>query len=357
VNRSVRVRLAGCAILVLLLTSTACGTPRPRIEGAGATFPATLYFDWIHSFTRTADPDFGVDYQSIGSGGGITQFLQQTVDWGTSERYLRDSDLADAEAARGCPAIQVPVVFGAVVIAFADPALDGLVLDAATLSAIFRREITRYDDPRIVTLNPDRDLPARGIIPVHRSDGSGTTSVFTTWLTDEDPVWADELGAGVEVSWPAGTVGGPGNEGVTANLQQSPGGLGYVNQSYATVLELPQARVVNADGNAVSPTPAATSAGLRDLDIPADYQFDILGVGGDGYPILGTVWNFFWECGYDGSTAEELRTFWTWAMTEGDTAAIELGYTPLPPELKQRVLADIARIGRGSAARIGRGSR
>lgn len=359
-NRSVRARLAGCAILVLLLTnaaSAACATPQPRIEGAGATFPATLYFDWIHSFTRTADPGFGVDYQSIGSGGGITQFLQQTVDWGTSERYLRDPDLADARDARGCPAIQLPVVFGAVVIAFADPALDGLVLDAATLSAIFRREITRFDDPVIAALNPDRELPAREIIPVHRSDGSGTTSVFTTWLADEDPVWAGELGAGVEVSWPSGTVGAPGNEGVTANLQQSPGGLGYVNQSYATVLELPQARVINSDGNAVYPTPEATSAGLRDLDIPEDYQFDILGVGGDGYPILGTVWNFFWECGYDASTAEDLRTFWSWAMTEGDAAAVELGYTPLPPELKQRVLSDLGRIGRDLAAQPGQGSR
>jgi phosphate transport system substrate-binding protein len=347
VTHTVRAGMASVAALVLALTLGACASTQDRIEGAGATFPGTLYLDWIHSFTRDEEPAFVIDYQNIGSGGGITQFLQQTVDWGSSERYLRDSDLADAAQVRGCPAIQVPVVFGAVVIAFSDPALDGLVLDAETISAIFRREITRYDDPRIADLNPGRDLPAREIIAVHRSDGSGTTSVFTTWLADEDPVWAEELGAGVEVGWPAGTVGGPGNEGVTINIRQSPGGLGYVNQSFAQVLELPQASIVNADGHPVYPTAETTSAGLEDLDIPDSYQFDILGIGGDGYPILGTVWNFFWECGYDDGTAEALRAFWRWAMTDGDAAAVELGYTPLPPELKERVLADIDRIGRG----------
>jgi phosphate transport system substrate-binding protein len=324
---------------------TGCATPRERIEGAGATFPTPLYLDWIHLFTREGGGDFLVDYQSIGSGGGITQFLQQTVDWGTSERYLRDSDLADAEAARGCPAVQVPVVFGAVVIAFADPALDGLVLDAAAVSGIFRREITHYRDPRIVALNPGRELPDRDLIPVHRSDGSGTTSVFTTWLADEDPVWARELGSGTEVAWPAGTVGGPGNEGVAVNIQQHPGGLGYLNQSYAEVLDLPVARIVNADGHAAYPTRGAATAGLDGLRIPDSFQFDILGIGGEGYPILGTVWNFFWECGYPDRTAELLREFWTWTLAEGDESAVELGYVPLTPELKQRVAAALDRIG------------
>jgi phosphate transport system substrate-binding protein len=124
--------------------------------------------------------------------------------------------------------VQVPITFGAVVIAFADPQLDGLVLDAEVISGIFRRTITRYQDPRIAALNPGRDLPDQEIIPVHRSDGSGTTSVFTTWLADEDEQWAGELGAGIEVSWPAGTIGGPGNEGVAANLSQSPGGLDHI---------------------------------------------------------------------------------------------------------------------------------
>lgn len=342
---ALRGALAGLAALVLAAPLAGCATPRDRIEGAGATFPTPLYLDWIHQFTRDAEAEFLVDYQSIGSGGGITQFLEQTVDWGSSERYLRDSDLADAEQARGCPALQVPTVFGAVVLAFGDAQLDGLVLDAETISAIFRREITRFDDPRIAELNPDYDLPDRAIIPVHRSDGSGTTSVFTTWLADEDQAWADELGSGVEVAWPSGTVGGPGNEGVTANIQQNPGAIGYVNQSYSMVLDLPQATVVNADGNPVYPTPEATRAGIGQAEIPDDFQFDILGVGGDGYPIAGTVWNFFWECGYEPDTAAQLRRFWSWALANGDEAAVDLGYTPLPPALKERAQAAIDRIG------------
>lgn len=340
-----RTLVAAVAVTTSAAVLAGCATPRDRIEGAGATFPTPLYQDWIHFHEQETDAEFLVDYQSIGSGGGITQFLEQTVDWGTSERYLRDSDLADAQAARGCPAIQVPVVFGAVVIAFSDPQLDGLVLAPETISAIFRREITEYRDPRIAELNPDRELPDREIIPVHRSDGSGTTSVFATWLAHNDPVWERELGSGIEVNWPSGTVGGPGNEGVTANIQQNPGGMGYVNQSYAMVEDLPQAAVVNADGNPVYPTPDATVAGLDDIDIPDDFQFDILGVGGQGYPILGTVWNFFWECGYQGRTAQQLRAFWSWAVREGDESAVALGYTPLSPALKERVLAAMERIG------------
>lgn len=337
---------SGVAVAVALVLVSSCASGRDRLEGAGATFPAPLYQDWIHSYASTVNSEVTIDYQSIGSGGGITQFLGETVDWGTSERYLRDSDLADAEATRGCPAIQVPMLYGAVVIAFADERFDGLVLDAAAISAIFRREITTFADPRLKALNPSWDLPDLEIIPVHRSDGSGTTSVFTTWLADEDPAWAAQLGSGVEVNWPAGTVGAPGNEGVTANITQNPGGLGYLNQSYAQVQELPQARVINSAGNPVYPTPAATSAGVEGLDVPAGFQFDVLGVGGEGYPVIGAVWNFFWECGYPDRTAAQLRDFWTWALEEGDQAAIELGYTPLSPTLRERVLAEISRIGR-----------
>lgn len=336
---------AAVTVTGLGLALTGCAPGENRIEGAGATFPTPLYQDWIHSYAVGVDSELTIDYQSIGSGGGITQFMEGTVDWGTSERYLRDADLAEAQRLRGCPAIQVPVVYGAVVIAFADEQLDGLVLDAEVISAIFRREIVNYRDPRIAALNPGRELPDREIIPVHRSDGSGTTSVFTTWLSDEDGSWADQLGSGVDVNWPAGTVGGPGNEGVAANISQNPGGLGYLNQSYAQVLDLPQAAVVNADGNPVYPTLESTTAGLADLEIPDDFQFDILGVGGEGYPIAGTVWNFFWECGYAPDTADQLREFWTWTAEHGDEAAVALGYAPLDAELKRRVLTAMDRIG------------
>lgn len=327
------------------------GSLRGRIEGAGATFPNTLFVDWLFDYSDSrsdvaAQSGVQVDYQSIGSGGGIEQFLRGTVDWGSSERYLRDEDLAVAEENRGCEAIQVPTVFGSVVIGFQDDSLDGLVLDAEVLSAIYRREVTNFSDERIQALNPDWDLPDQDIIPVHRSDGSGTTSVFTTWLEDEDEPWAEDYGSGTEVSWARGTLGGDGNEGVSAMIEQNPGGLGYVNQSYATVLDMAQARVVNSDGNAVEPTVEATTEAIEGIDIPDSFQFDVLGVGGDGYPITGTVWNFFYTCGYDRRTAELLKDFWTWTTqtAEGDELALRLAYAPLGETMKQRVLEALERI-------------
>lgn len=323
------------------------GTLSGRISGAGATFPTPWYQDLIFDYSGDVQPDVSIDYQSIGSGGGIEQFLQDTVDWGTSERYLREDDLQAAVDNRGCEAIQVPMVYGSVVIAFSDDQFDELVLDAETISAIFRREIINFNDDRLAALNPGFDLPNLDIIPVHRSDGSGTTSVFTTWLEDEDATWADELGSGTEVDWPAGTVGGQGNEGVTAGINQNPGGLGYVNQAYAIENQMPQARVINADGNEIYPTLEATTAAIEALEIPDSFQFDILGVGGDGYPITGTVWNFFYTCGYSGNTAELLIDFWTWATQtpEGDELALTLGYAPLGASLKERVATALQRIG------------
>lgn len=316
-----------------------------EIVGAGATFPTPVFQDWIFVY-GDEQPEVSINYQSIGSGGGIEQFLSDTVDWGTSERYLRDEDLAEAEGNRDCEAIQVPIVYGSVVIAFNDDSLDEMILDAEAIARIFDRDITNYADPYLQELNPDMDLPDLDIVPVHRSDGSGTTSVFTTWLEDEDEKWAEDYGSGTEVDWAAGTLGGQGNEGVTAGIQQNPGGLGYVNQSYALENDLPQARVINADRNAVYPTLEATTEAIEGLEIPDDFQFDILGVGGDGYPITGTVWNFFYTCGYDDDVADMLKDFWLWATQseEADEIALELHYAPLGQSLKERVADALERI-------------
>ncbi|MGY6500429.1 MAG: phosphate ABC transporter substrate-binding protein PstS [Acidimicrobiales bacterium] len=320
------------------------------IEGAGASFPNPVFQEYQFEYSGSVQPGVTVNYNSIGSGGGIEQFLLQNVDFGSSERYLRDDDLEEAESGRGCPAIQFPVLFGAVTIAFGDEQFADLVLDAETIAAIFQREITNYNDPAIAALNPDFDLPDLEIIPVHRSDGSGTTSVFTTYLDwaagdgsndfdgDEASNWT--LGSGTEVQWPSGTIGGQGNEGVTAGIQQNEGGLGYVNQAYAIVNDLPTAQIVNSDGNAVSATLEATTEALEVLEVPDSFQFDILGVGGQGFPIVGANWIFTYECGYDENTAEILIDYWTWA-TQSETAmnlAMDLGYAPLGEGLRARVL-------------------
>jgi phosphate transport system substrate-binding protein len=318
------------------------GGPSGSLDGAGATFPTPLFEDWIFTYQGDVNPNASINYQSIGSGGGIEQFLSQTVDFGSSERNLSDEDLDLAAEERGCEPIEIPVVFGAVTIAYDEPGLDGLVLSGDVIADIFERRITKWNDPAIAELNPDLELPDKDLIPVHRSDGSGTTSVFTKYLDADTDTWT--LGEGTEVQWPAGTVGGEGNEGVSAGITQNEGGIGYINQAYALELGLQTASVINSDGNAIEPTLDATTAALDNVDVPADFRFDILGVGGDGYPIAGTNWIFAWECGYEDATAELLKDFWTWAVEDGNDYALDLGYAPLSDGLKPQVLEAIERI-------------
>jgi phosphate transport system substrate-binding protein len=326
-------------------TETDSAQPAGSLVGAGATFVNPIFVDWIlDGYQANVNPNADINYQSIGSGGGIEQFLLETVDFGASERYLRDDTLAEAEETRGCPAIQFPIVFGSVTIAFNDEQFDGLILDGTTIGDIFERRITKYDDPAIQELNPDRDLPDMDIIPVHRSDGSGTTSVFTTYLDLDRSVEGWTLGNGTEVQWPAGTIGGQGNEGVAAAIQQNPGALGYLNQAYVLEQGFPQAQVINADGKPITATLEATTEAAEEAEVPDNFQFDILDIGGDGFPITGTAWVFVWECGYDETTEALLKDFWTWAVTEGGPYAEDLGYAPMGPSLQERVLEAIDRI-------------
>jgi phosphate transport system substrate-binding protein len=326
-------------------TETDGDQPAGSLVGAGATFVNPIFVDWIlDGYQANVNPNADINYQSIGSGGGIEQFLLETVDFGASERYLRDDTLAEAEETRGCPAIQFPIVFGSVTIAFNDEQFDGLILDGTTIGDIFERRITKYDDPAIQELNPDRDLPDMDIIPVHRSDGSGTTSVFTTYLDLDRSVEGWTLGNGTEVQWPAGTIGGQGNEGVAAAIQQNPGALGYLNQAYVLEQGFPQAQVINADGKPITATLEATTEAAEEAEVPDNFQFDILDIGGEGFPITGTAWVFVWECGYDETTEALLKDFWTWAVTEGGPYAEDLGYAPMGPGLQERVLEAIDRI-------------
>jgi phosphate transport system substrate-binding protein len=333
------------------------------ITGAGATFPNPVFQEYQFVYSGWRQQRVIVNYQSIGSGGGIEQFLLQNIDFGSSERYLDDEALALARANRGCDAIQVPVLFGAVTIAFGDPQFDGLNLTAEVIADIFQRKIVNYSDPRLQALNPDRVLPDLDIIPVHRSDGSGTTSVFTTYLEwavgdgsngrgaesrfgsgSEGNNW--RLGSGTEVQWPSGTIGGQGNEGVTAGIKQNVGGLGYVNQAYALANGLPMAKIRNSDGNFVSATIPATIEAIATVDIPDSFQFDILGVGGNGFPIAGTNWVFVWKCGYDEDTAAILKDYLTWTTTseEAKNLAARLGYATLSDNLKARVARALEQI-------------
>jgi phosphate transport system substrate-binding protein len=310
--------------------------------GAGATFPEPLYLEWIGAY-REVQSGVSINYQGVGSGGGVEQFIAQTTDFGGSDAFLTDDEVADAEAARSCDTLHVPTVFGAVAVAYNLPDVEGLVLDSDALAAIFLGEITTYDDPAIVALNPDLDLPSTDIVVAHRSDGSGTSSIFTTYLDDVSSDWSSQVGAGKEVEWPTG-VGGQGNDGVAAAIQQNEGGLGYVELSFAIENDLPVASMMNADGNAIEPSLESTSAAAGGIEIPEDLRFNLLGVGGDGYPIAGATWVLAYTCGYDEAKAEALKDFLTWAITDADDIAESLLYSPIAGDLEQAALANIELI-------------
>ena len=322
------------------------GMQSGELLGAGASFPAPIYLEWIAEYTGNVQPDVSINYQSIGSGGGVEQFIGQQTDFGASDAFLTDEELADASDARGCEPVHIPTVFGAVALGYNLEGVDNLTLSGPVLADIFLGNITSWDDPAIADLNPDLGLPSEDIIVAHRSDGSGTTSIFTTYLSDVSEQWAGEVGKGKEVEWPApNSVGGEKNDGVAAQIQQNPGAVGYIELSYAITNNIPVAEMVNADGNAIAPTLESTAAAADGITIPDDLRFNILGVGGQGYPITGATWILAWTCGYEDSTAANLKDFLTWDLTQGDDLAQELLYSPLPDSLQARALEKVDMIG------------
>jgi phosphate transport system substrate-binding protein len=320
-----------------------------ELTGAGATFPAPLYQDWTFVYQGEVQPGVTINYQSIGSGGGIEQFLSDTVDWGTSERYLRDEDLEEAADNRGCEAIQVPIVYGSVVIAFNDPALDGMVLDAKAISDIFRREITSFSDPYLQDLNPDMDLPDLDIIPVHRSDGSGTTNVWTNYLTRVSDEWRSRVGYATSVNWPTG-IGGNGNEGVAGMVQNTMGAIGYNSLSYALLNNMSYGSVINQSGNTIEPGFAATSEAAN-IDLPEDTRILFTNTPAEyGYPIAGFAWMLVYENLEQNNAirnrraAEELVRFLIWCITDGQNLSEELGYAKLSDAAVERSMNMIRQL-------------
>lgn len=347
-------------LLLLVFFATACGgggtagdpqaAPKPRggaegglearLVGAGATFPEPLYLDWIAEYTEGVQPSVRINYQGIGSGGGIQQFIAQNVQFAGSDAFLKDSEIQAATEARGCPPVHIPTVFGAVAVPYNIPGVQSLTLDGPTLARIFLGEITNFRDPAITQLNPGVSLPDQRLTVVHRSDSSGTTSVFTTYLADVSPAWNQRVGKGKEVQWPTG-IGGQGNDGVTAAVRQTPGAIGYVELSYVIENQLAAADMVNKDGNAVTPTLESTAAAADGIAIPDDLRFDVLGVGGEGYPIVGATWIVAYTCNYSENEAAALKDFLTWALQQGDATARTLSYAPIPDPLQERALEKV----------------
>jgi len=334
--RTLRLCLSSLVAFALLAGCARQGTHPPAqpgagavsLNGAGATFPYPLYSKWFSEY-HTANPQVQISYQSIGSGGGIQALKNRTVDFGASDAPLSDEEMRAMPA----PVVHIPTVAGAVVVAYRLPGLTRpLRLDGAVLATIYLGQIKRWNDPKLAALNPEVNLPDLAIAVAHRSDGSGTTYLFTNYLAAISSEWVKAVGAGKSVNWPVG-VGGKGNEGVAGTVKQLPGAIGYVELAYAKQNALSYAELRNAADKFVAPTVASTTAAAAGAveQMKGDVRVSIVNSPApDAYPISGFTYLLVYRDQSDKTKGEVLTKFLGWAMKEGQQSAEPLGYAPLP---------------------------
>ena len=308
------------------------------LTGAGATFPNPIYTKWFDAYSRQTG--VRINYQSIGSGGGIRQFTEGTVDFGATDGPMSDEQIAAVQG----NAVHIPTVLGAVVITYnlRELAQTRLKLDGATIADIFLGKITKWNDQRIGALNPGLTLPNRDILVVHRSDGSGTSFIFTDYLSKVSPEWKQKVGAATSVNWPVG-LGGKGNEGVTQQVKQNDGTVGYVELIYAMSNGLPSADVRNSTGNFVEPSLNSVTAAAAGVNLPADTDFRISITNPSGaaaYPIASFTWLLVKPRNSDAEKGKTIKAFLTWMISpEAQRMASDLHYAPLPMPVIERVQA------------------
>ncbi|MEP7072444.1 MAG: phosphate ABC transporter substrate-binding protein PstS [Verrucomicrobiota bacterium] len=328
-------------LLACLLLSgvAATASAQQTINGAGATFPYPIYSKWFDAYAKV-DPSVRFNYQSIGSGGGQKQILAQTVDFGASDGPMSDDNLAKAPG----KLLHIPTVAGAVVITYNLEGNPALKLDGETISGIYLGTIKKWNDPKIVALNAGVSLPDADIVVVHRSDGSGTTFIFTDYLSKVSPDWKSKVGNNTSVNWPAG-LGGKGNEGVSGQVKQTPNSIGYVELIYAIQNKMKYADLKNADGNFATASLDSVTAALATAQIPDDFRFSMTNAPGkDSYPIAGATWFLVYEQQKDATKGKKLVEFLKWAEKDGEKMAKDLDYAPLPAALQERVLQRINEI-------------
>jgi len=319
------------------------------LQGAGATFPAPLYQTWFETYSGLY-PNIQIDYQAVGSGAGIKAITQQTVDFGATDAAMKDEEITALPS--GTTILHVPTALGAVVLIYNLPGVTTLNLDAQNVADIFLGNITTWNDPKIAANNPGVTLPATPILVVHRSDGSGTTNAFTTYLATVSPDWKDKVGAGKEVAWPTG-IGAKGNDGVAGGVQQNEGGIGYVELNYASQAQIPSANLKNADGNFVPGTTAGVTAAAEAVaaDFPADarQQPIINGAGAETYPIASYTYLLVYQDQKDLAKGQALVSLIAWMLTDGQAAEESLGYAPLPAPVQEKALASLHTITSGGS--------
>jgi len=321
-----------------------CPGEATALNGAGATFPAVIYSKWIDEYNRLTGVQ--INYQSIGSGGGIKSITDKTVDFGASDGPMSDQQLADAKA----PILHVPMVMGAVVPTYNVPGVTTqLKLTPDALSAIFLGTITKWNDSKITTANAGVTLPDQPITTVHRSDGSGTTNIFTDYLSKVSPDWKSKVGAGNSVNWPGG-VGGKGNEGVAGSVKQTPYSIGYVELIYAIQNKLGYAQMQNAKGKFVDASLDSVAKAAEGITLAPDLRVSITNSdNAEAYPISGFTWILAYQEMPDKAKALALTRYLWWSVTDGQRFAKELGYAPLPKDVASKSQEKIRSITSGGA--------
>jgi len=324
---------------VLLAGVATTASAQMMINGAGATFPYPIYSKWFDEYAKV-DPSVRFNYQSIGSGGGQKQILAQTVDFGASDGPMSDDNLSKAPG----KLLHIPTVAGAVVITYNLPGNPSLKLDGDSIAGIYLGQIKKWNDPKLTALNSGAKLPDQDIVVVLRSDGSGTTFIFTDYVSKVSSEWKQKAGNNTSVNWPTG-IGGKGNEGVSGQVKQTPGAIGYVELIYAIQNKMPYAEVKNSAGQFVKPTIDSVTAALATAEIPDDFRFSMTNAPGkDAYPICGATWLLVYEQQKDAAKGKKLVEFLKWAAKDGEKMAKDLDYAPLPDSVQQRVLKRIDEI-------------
>jgi len=312
------------------------------INGAGATFPYPIYSKWFDVYAKE-NPGIKFNYQSIGSGGGIRMLSNRTVDLGASDAPMTNQQLSDAPG----KILHFPSVMGADVIAYNLPGFTGtLRLTGPVVADIFLGKILKWDDDQIKALNPGVAIPSQDIVVCHRSDGSGTSYIFTDYLSKVSPAWATDPGKGTAVKWPTG-LGGKGNEGVTALIQQTPGAIGYIELIYALNNKIPFAQIQNKAGNWVTASLAGVTAAAASAasNMPDDFRVSITNAPGpDAYPISSFTWILVYQKQNNKEVGDQIKKCLSWALAEGQTLAPSLQYAPLPAAVVQKETAQIQQI-------------
>jgi len=311
-----------------------------QINGAGATFPYPVYSKWFSEYNKL-HPEVAINYQSIGSGGGIQQVSKRTVFFGASDGPMTDEQLAAVPG----PILHLPTVLGAVVPVYKLANVDAeLKFSGPVLADIYLGKIKKWNDPAIAKGNPGITLPNSDITVVHRSDGSGTTYIWTDYLAKISPEWKMKVGVGPSPRWPVG-VGGKGNEGVSGLVTQSPGSIGYVELIYALQNKISFGQVQNANGEFLKASVESVTAAAAAANMPADFRVSITNAAGQGaYPISSFTWLLMYEDPTDKVQGKAMVDFMKWALTEGQKYCAELGYAPLPADVIQLETAALAKI-------------